>query len=275
MMSVVYACRRFRHYLLPKSFIFLTSYTLLPLLVNSSTLSKRLIKFIVELQEFQFSFLVEESTRSTFYDLLTYKEAPLLAKEDTLKKQHMEAPNIDNAYLLFFDGSYRKSHNEASRGVVIYDSQGNLVTKRGLKLTAQSNNEAKYATLEKGLQLCLELGIQRPKIKGDALLVVKQVLCVWQIKNQRLKNMCFHVKNLLKRFGGWSLRHIDGSHNEEAHAAAQAMIGQLYVMRVDSPFYLGREYLEKEEGFLQIGLLPAELEKSKKYAFLCCAHERN
>ncbi|MCO5570329.1 hypothetical protein L7F22_024048 [Adiantum nelumboides] len=153
-------------------------------------------------------------------------------------------------------------------GVVIYDPQGNLVTKRGSKLTAQSNNEAEYDTLEKGLQLCLELAIQRVKVKGDALLVVKQVLGVWQSKNPRLKNTCFHVKNLLKHFEAWSLRHIDRSHNEEAHAAAQAMIGQLYVIRVDSPLYLGREYLEKEEGFLQIGLLPAELEKSKKYAFL-------
>ncbi|MCO5603301.1 hypothetical protein L7F22_057450 [Adiantum nelumboides] len=165
MASVVYACR-------------------------SPTLSKRLMKFIVELQEFQFSFLVEESTRSTLADLLTYKEAPLFVKEDTLKKQHMEAPDIDNAFLLFFDGSYRKSHNEASGGVVIYDPQA------------------------------------------------------------------------------WSLRHIDRSHNEEAHAAAQAMIGQLYVIRADSPLYLGRESLEKEEGFLQTGLLPTELEKSKKYAFL-------
>ncbi|MCO5602837.1 hypothetical protein L7F22_056976 [Adiantum nelumboides] len=162
----------------------------------------------------------------------------------------------------------RKSHNEASRGVVIYDPQGNLVIKRGLKLTAESNNEAEYATLKKGLQLCLELGIQRVKIKGDALLVVKQVLAVWQSKNPRLKNMCFHVKNLLKHFEAWSLRNIDRSHNEEAHATAKAMIGQLYVMRVDSPLYLGREYLDKEEGFLQTGLLPAELEKSKKYAFL-------
>ncbi|MCO5576167.1 hypothetical protein L7F22_029975 [Adiantum nelumboides] len=247
MVSVVYACRRFRHYLLPKPFTFLTSYTLLPQLVTSPTLSKRLMKFIVELQEFQFSFLVEESTKSTLADLLTYKEAPLLVKEDTLKKQHMEAPDIDNAFLLFFDGSYKKSHNEASGGIVIYDPQGNLVTKRGLKLTAQSNNEAEYATLENGLQLCLELGIQRVKVKGDALLVVKQVLGVWQSKNPRLKNMCFHVKNLLKHFEAWSLRHIDRSHNEEAYAAAQAMIGQLYVIRVDSPLYLRRESLEKEE----------------------------
>ena len=36
MVSVVYACRRFRPYLLPKPFVFLTSYTLLPQLVNGT-----------------------------------------------------------------------------------------------------------------------------------------------------------------------------------------------------------------------------------------------
>ena len=38
--SVVYACRRFRHYLLPKPFVFLTSYSLLPQLLSGSNLSK-------------------------------------------------------------------------------------------------------------------------------------------------------------------------------------------------------------------------------------------
>ncbi|MCO5566642.1 hypothetical protein L7F22_020319 [Adiantum nelumboides] len=61
---------------------------------------------------------------------------------------------------------------------------------------------------------------------------------------------------------------MNESHNEEAHAAAQAMIGQLYVIRTDSPLYLGRESLEKEEGFLQTSLLPAKSEKSNKYASL-------
>ncbi|MCO5579087.1 hypothetical protein L7F22_032939 [Adiantum nelumboides] len=41
-----------------------------------------------------------------------------------------------------------------------------------------------------------------------------------------------------------------------------------YNLSADSPLYLGRESLEKEEGFLQTGLLPTELDKSKKYAFL-------
>ena len=84
MVSVVFACRRFRHYLLPRPFVFLTSYTFLPQLINGINMSKAVKKWVIELQEFDFSFLVEDSTRATLANLLTYKENPLLVKEDSV-----------------------------------------------------------------------------------------------------------------------------------------------------------------------------------------------
>ncbi|MCO5552507.1 hypothetical protein L7F22_006019 [Adiantum nelumboides] len=90
MTSMVYACRRFRHYLLQKSFTFLTSYSLLPQLFNNSNISKTVMKWVIELQEFQFTFLVEESTRATLADLLTYKETPVLVKEDVVQKKKIQ-----------------------------------------------------------------------------------------------------------------------------------------------------------------------------------------
>ena len=86
MVSVLFACRRFRNYLLPHPFVFLTSYTFLPQLINGANLSKGMMKWVIELQEFTFSFLVEESTRATLADLLTYKHSPLLIKEATVQK---------------------------------------------------------------------------------------------------------------------------------------------------------------------------------------------
>ena len=82
-------------------------------------------------------------------------------------------PQISNAHVLFFDGSYRKSHDDAaSGGIALYDPEGKLVCKQGFKLDAHSNNEAEYATLEAVLHIYLKHGIRRLSIKGDALLVV-------------------------------------------------------------------------------------------------------
>ncbi|MCO5559843.1 hypothetical protein L7F22_013447 [Adiantum nelumboides] len=183
MTSMVYACRRLRHYLLQKSFTFITSYSLLPYLFNNSNISKTVMKWVIELQEFQFTFLVEESTRATLADLLTYKETLVLVKEEMVQKKKVETFAISNASLLYFDGSYRRSHDAASGGIVVYDARGNLVRKQGLKFDAKSNNEAEYMALEGGLHICLQMGIKRLQIKGDALLVVKQVSGVWKNKN--------------------------------------------------------------------------------------------
>ena len=61
------------------------------------------------------------------------------------------SPDVDNAFVLFFDGSYRKIHDAALGGIVLYDPQGRLVVKKGLNVDAHTNNEAEYAVLEVGL----------------------------------------------------------------------------------------------------------------------------
>lgn len=275
MVSVVFACRRFHHYLLPRPFIFLTSYAFLPQLINGVNMSKVVKNWVIELQEFDFSFLVEESTRATLADLLTYKENPLLVKEETIKKVAKNVKELNNAHVLFFDGSYRKSHDAASGGIVLYDPEGKLVCKKGFKLDAHSNNEAEYATLEEGLHVYLRHGVRRLCIRGDALLVVKQVLGVWRTKNSFLREMYFRIKILLKRFEAWSIRHIERAINEEAHEVAQGMIGELFVLKADLSLYRGREALAQEEEFLLIGVIPKDVEKLKKYGFVCrsCKYE--
>lgn len=105
-------------------------------------MSKAMMRWVIELQEFQYTFLVQESTRATLADLLTYKERiQMLIKESEIKKPPEEMPGINNAYLLFFDGSYKKSHDATSSGIVLYDPQGEFITMRGFKLVVQSNNK--------------------------------------------------------------------------------------------------------------------------------------
>ena len=165
MVNVVFACQRSCHYLLQRPFVFWTSYTFLPQLVNGVNMSKAMKKWVIELQEFEFSFLVEESTRATLHDLLTYKETPFLIKEEMVKKVAKEVKEISNAHVLFFDGSYWKIHDAASGGVVLYDLEGKLVCKQGFKVDAHSNNEAEYSTLEAGLHICIKHGVKRLSIK--------------------------------------------------------------------------------------------------------------
>ena len=102
-------------------------------------------------------------------------------------------------------------------------------------------------------------------------MVVKQVLGAWKSKNPTLRDMCFRIKNLLKKLEAWSIQHVERSLNTEAHEAAQGMIGELYVLRATKPLYHGRECLELEEEFLLTRVIPPIIKKSKKYGFVCRA----
>ena len=55
----------------------------------------------------------------------------------------------------YVDITFRLEH---ASFIVVYDPEGKMIMKKGVKLMAQSNNEAEYAALEKGLHLCYNLG---------------------------------------------------------------------------------------------------------------------
>ena len=89
--------------------------------------------------------------------------------------------------------------------------------RRGVKVEASTNNEAEYAALMEGLFAVLNLKIQKLMIKGDSLLVVKQVLGSWQTKNPRLKGYLMKIKRLLSQFTAWNIQHIPRKSNQISH----------------------------------------------------------
>ena len=92
---------------------------------------------------------------------------------------------------------------------MLYDPQGKLVCKQGFKVDGHANNEAKFSTLEASLHIFIKHGLRQLCIKGDALLVVEQVLGAWKSKNSTLQDMCVKIKGLLKKFEAWSIRHVE------------------------------------------------------------------
>ena len=55
-------------------------------------------------------------------------------------------------------------------------------------LEAHTNNEAEYQALFTRRQMCLKVGVGRLIVKGDSLLVIKQLVGVWQVKKDVLRS---------------------------------------------------------------------------------------
>ncbi|MCO5593305.1 hypothetical protein L7F22_047313 [Adiantum nelumboides] len=226
MLSLVFAVRKFRSYLLPKPFIILTAENLFPWVSSQMTLSTRISKWIMELQEFQYSFKVKDSVRAQLAGILTYRVHERDIKVPEVKTLPLPPPkSLPNAFTLFFDGAFRKATGKGGGGLVLHDSNGEVVMKKHVKLSdSTSNNEAEYDILLHGLQMCVSQKIRRLMVKGDALLIVKQILGIWACKNERLREKVQAIRRLFNQFEEVQLYHIPRKQNEVADLLAQKAV---------------------------------------------------
>ncbi|MCO5595613.1 hypothetical protein L7F22_049658 [Adiantum nelumboides] len=71
--SLIVAIRKFRSYLLPKPFIILTLEQNLPYAIQHMSISSKISKWVLELQDYEYTFIVEDGTRASLADVFTYK----------------------------------------------------------------------------------------------------------------------------------------------------------------------------------------------------------
>ncbi|MCO5610553.1 hypothetical protein L7F22_064792 [Adiantum nelumboides] len=129
---------------------------------------------------------------------------------------------LSNAYTLFFDGAFRRATGKAGGELVLVNPGGEVVMKEQVTLDGStSNNEAEYDVLISGLKIFLAQKIQKVMVKGDALLIVKQILGIWVCKNERLRTKDTSICKLFSQFEEVQLYHTPRKENEDADLLAQ------------------------------------------------------
>ncbi|MCO5601725.1 hypothetical protein L7F22_055848 [Adiantum nelumboides] len=239
MLSLIFAVRKFRSYLLTKPFVILTSENLLPWVSSQMTMSPRISKWLMELQSYEY----------------TFKPLP------------PPPPKVlSNAYTLFFDGAFRRATGKAGGGLVLVNPEGEVVMKEQVTLDGStSNNEAEYDILISGLKICLAQKIRRLMVKGDALLIVKQILGIWACKNERLKTKVTSIRKLFSQFEEVQLYHIPRKENEDAYLLAQQAVSNqdkahvvIAAIALKDPQYAGMESLTPVVNYILEGEFPKE-----------------
>jgi ribonuclease HI len=116
------------------------------------------------------------------------------SREDPRKKISAE----DEAAVLIYDGS---SIDGVSRsGFVIKNFGGDIIESGSCRLNNEATNEAKYHGLIAGLNAAITLGIKKMIVKGDGVVVIKQVNGNYQIKDTKLCVARQTVFGLIERF---------------------------------------------------------------------------
>ncbi|MCO5552738.1 hypothetical protein L7F22_006255 [Adiantum nelumboides] len=135
---------------------------------------------------------------------------------------------LSTVYTLFFDGAFRRATGKAGGGLILVNPKGEVVMKEQVTLDGStSNNEAEYDILISGLKICLAQKIRRLMVKGDALLIVKQILGIWACKNKSLRTKVTSIRKLFNQLEEVQLYHIPRKENEDADLLAQQAVSNL------------------------------------------------
>ena len=72
-LALIFACRKFKIYLIGRKFFVITANNLLPEVVLHLKPGKRIMKWVLELQEYEFEFKIDHTSRSTLAEILVNK----------------------------------------------------------------------------------------------------------------------------------------------------------------------------------------------------------
>ncbi|MCO5610844.1 hypothetical protein L7F22_065086 [Adiantum nelumboides] len=201
---------------------------------------------------------------------------PIECMKETPEVKTLPLPppkSLPNAFTLFFDGAFRNATGKAGGGLLLHDSNGEVVMKKHVKLPdSTSNNEAEYDILLHGLQVCVSQKIRRLMAKGDALLIVKQILGIWACKNERLREKVQAIRRLFNQFEEVQLYHIPRKQNEVADLLAQKAVACdesevqviLAATAIKQPRYQGMESLAPIVSYILEGEFPQSFTKAQK-----------
>jgi len=109
------------------------------------------------------------------------------------------------------DGGSRGNPGPGASAYVICDLQGKILSQEGYFIAHCTNNQAEYTALKLALLKAAELGASELFIESDSLLLVKQYLGEYKIKNpdlaarmQAVRRLAapftVHIKHVLREF---------------------------------------------------------------------------
>ena len=138
-----------------------------------------------------------------------------MADRKTLIKMIDDLNGQDQAIKLFVDGAADLHSKTAGIGGVIYSNDKEL-SNFSEPLFDKTNNEAEYLSLIKGIEQIIDLKVTSVDIYADSELVVKQVLGIYKVKNERMKILHNLVLEKLQLIDQWNLVHIRREKNIRA-----------------------------------------------------------
>ncbi len=166
-------------------------------------------------------------------DLYYYDENGTSWKTMELKKLLVEIEEEPHDLIVYFDGGFNKSTNQAGIGAVIYYKQGKKkyrIRTNALLDEIENNNEAEYAAMYFAVNLLEEMEASQIscEFKGDSQVVLMQLQGEWPCYDESLNRWLDKIEEKIKKLSiKTTYSPISRAENKEADKlATQALEGK-------------------------------------------------
>ena len=123
---------------------------------------------------------------------------------------------MENSYVLFFDGCSKGNPGKAGCGAVIYENNVEIFSKAVFVGKKETNNYAEYMGLIVGLENAIIKKIKVLTVKGDSMLVIKQMNGLYKVKSPNLIPLFEFAKQLETKFDKITYTHVYRNNNKRA-----------------------------------------------------------
>lgn len=117
---------------------------------------------------------------------------------------------------LYTDGGARGNPGPAGSGYVLEASDGTILASNGRAIGVATNNVAEYQALIDGLEMAVELGLDRVEVVSDSQLLVKQMTGEYRVKNAALIDLSLEARRLAGEIGTVRYTAVPRAQNELA-----------------------------------------------------------
>jgi ribonuclease HI len=145
------------------------------------------------------------------------------------KNQNQNSNFIEEyKYILYFDGCSKGNPGKAGIGAVIYAEDEEVWADCSYIGDKVTNNQAEYNALILGLNKAIQMNITTLLVRGDSLLVIKQLCGSYKVKSMELLLLYNKVNELTKQFNNIKFEHVYREYNKRADKLSNIALQNIY-----------------------------------------------
>ncbi|XP_050217550.1 uncharacterized protein LOC126668387 [Mercurialis annua] len=200
---------KLRYYMLPAVVCVLSQTDIIKYILSKPYLRNRIGKWAIAMSEFTLVYVPQRAVKGqALADFLA--DHPRI----TLKEETISCCDID-IWEMWLDGS--RTSQGAGAGVHIVSPLG-ASYRLSFKLWFEcTNNQAEYEALIFGLEILAELGEKEIDVRGDSLLVIKQVIGEFKCESELLVRYCNKAKHLIEGFQDTKIEYTERAQHENGY----------------------------------------------------------